>query len=242
MLALPANVKAIEILIQVANFTYNIGGIGSAPLLHKTTLLYTYVNTSNGIENFFAGSLIAMFIYQLILYLLFHRGKPFLWLALICLGVAVRALIVHGGSFLLPNLFPTVDWTYWKKIEFGSVYAIVALFPLYVYHLFPEHAPKKPIAFFIGISSLLCLAVIITPNYIYGNLLDVCHAGLLLAFIYAVYSISRAWKSGNADAKIILFGVLAAFPFILAEILKNTLLYSINIQLLCSTHKCNSDE
>jgi len=71
---------------------------------------------------------------------------------LICLGVALRAMIVHGGSFLLPNLFPTVDWEFWKKVEFGSVYAIAALFPLYVYDLFPAQAPRKPIWFFVAIS------------------------------------------------------------------------------------------
>ena len=78
------------------------------------------MNRSNGIENFFAGSLIAMFVYQMILYFLYHRGKPYLWLALICLGVALRALIVHGGSFLLPNLFPFVSFEIWKKLEFGN--------------------------------------------------------------------------------------------------------------------------
>jgi len=60
-----------------------------------------------------------MFFYQVILYFLYQRGKPHLWLSLICLVVALRALIVHGGSFLLPNLFPTIEWEIWKKIEFG---------------------------------------------------------------------------------------------------------------------------
>ncbi|HEY3430245.1 MAG TPA: sensor histidine kinase, partial [Cyclobacteriaceae bacterium] len=174
----------------------------------------------------------AMFMYQMILYFLYHRGKPHLWLSLICLGVALRALIVHGGSFLLPNLFSDVSWEIWKKIEFGSVYAIVALFPLYVYQLFIEHAPKKPLYVLCGISAGLVLAVLVTPQYTYGPLLEIAHLGLLLGFIYAVYSIGRAWRKGNKDARVIFFGVIASFPFILAEILKNSQFLPFNIGFL----------
>jgi signal transduction histidine kinase len=229
---LPDNTDSVSIIIQVANFSYFSGGLNSMPRVDYSSKILARLNTVNGIENFFAGSLLALFIYQIILFLLFYRGKPYLWLSLICLGVALRAMIVHGGSFLLPNLLPFVDWEYWKKIEFGCVYAIVALFPLYVYHLFPAQASRKLALLFVIVSAFLLTAVIFTPQYVYGRLLDVCHAGLLLAFVYAFYSISRAWKAGNKDAKIILFGVLASFPFILAEILRNSLLHPLNINFM----------
>jgi signal transduction histidine kinase len=105
----------------------------------------------------------------------------------------------------------------------------VALFPLYVYHLFFEHAPKKPLYGLLGISAGIFLPVLFTPQYVYGQLLEVAHLGLLLSFIYAVYSITKAWRGGNKDARVILFGVLSSFPFILAEILKNSQLLPFNI-------------
>jgi signal transduction histidine kinase len=232
IVSIPEKIQEADILIQVANFTYFSGGIAGTPQVDRTANIFHRQNRENGIENFFAGSLIAMFIYQLILYFLYHQGKPYLWLALICLGVALRALIVHGGSFLLPSLYPTIDWEWWKKIEFGSVYAIVALFPLYVYHLFVGHAPRWPLYFFLALSGILCCAVLVTPQHVYGMLLEFCHLGLLLSFIYAIYSITKAWHAGNQDARIILLGVLAAFPFILAEIMKNSRLFPVNIQFM----------
>lgn len=231
-LIIPDHINTVELIVQVANYTYFSSGISNTPQLQRADSLFLDLNRANGVENFFAGSLIAMFFYQVVLYFLYHRGKPYLWLSLICLGVALRALIVHGGSFLLPNLFPSVSWEIWKKIEFGSVYAIISLFPLYVYHLFADHAPKKPILFFVGVSSVLVSVVLFTPQYFYGRLLDVAHLGLLLGFIYAVYSISKAWRSGNEDAKVILLGVLASFPFILTEILKNSILFSLNLNFM----------
>ena len=232
VITIPEDVNEIELVIQAANWTYFSGGIGGVPELNTSDEIFAERSRANGVENFFAGSLVAMFLYQVILYFLYYRGKPHLWLSLICLAVALRSLIVHGGSFLLPNLFPDIPWEIWKKIEFGGVYAIVALFPLYVYHLFVEYAPKKPLILFIGISAGLVVTVLVTPQYVYGTILDVAHIGLLLAFIYAVYSIVKAWRAGNYDARVILFGVLASFPFMLLEILKNSQFSPINISFM----------
>lgn len=228
----PAHQSEFELVVQCANYTYFSGGISGTPEIGKVTHLLSQLNQSQGIENFFAGSLIAMWIYQLILFFLFHRGKPYLWLSMICLGVALRALIVHGGSFLLPNLYPSVSWETWKKIEFESVYSMASFFPLYVFHLFREDAPRWPIKFFIATSTLLCVTVLLTPQYIYGRLLEVSHIALLLSFIYAIYSVGKAWKNGNKDARTIFFGVLASFPFILAEILKNSAYSPFNVQFM----------
>jgi two-component system sensor histidine kinase ChiS len=229
IVSLPEKAADIDLIVQVANFSYYSAGLAGTPEIDKSSATFIRINRTNGIENFFAGSLIAMFIYQLILYFLFDRGKPYLWLALICLGVALRAMIVHGGSFLLPMVFPEIGWELWKKVEFGSVYAIIALFPLYVRHLFPDNAPKKPIYGFLAMSGIMCFTVLVTPQYFYGSLLEFAHLGLLLAFIYAFYSITRAWKAGSRDARIILIGVLASFPFIMTEILKNSVFFPIPI-------------
>ena len=228
----PEKIKTLEIVVQASNFIYYNSGIGNAPLLGEGSSIFWHINKINGVENFFAGSLIAMCVYQLILYFLYHRGKPHLWLALICLGVALRSLIVHGGSFLMPNLFPSVPFEVWKKIEFGSVYAIAALFPLYIFHLFRESAPKWPIFIFVGLSTILVTTVLFTAQYQYGSLLEIIHIALLLGFVYAFYSIIKAWKAGSRDAKVILLGVLASFPFILMEIMKNTELVSVRIEFM----------
>lgn len=230
LVEIPSNSTELEIIVEVSNFTHFNGGIASEPQLGKISALLSGIEKTQSIENFFAGSLVAMFIYQFVLYFLFPRGKPYLWLSLICLGVALRAMIAHGGSFMLPNLFPFVSWEAWKKVEFLSVYAIAAIFPLYIFHLFRDHAPSWPVKYFVGVSGALCLTVVMTPQYLYGQLLDISHLALLAAFIYAIYSVGRAWKAGSYDAKIIFFGVLASFPFILVEMLKNSLLFPLGVQ------------
>ncbi len=232
MIEVPPGYTEYELIVQVANFTHFMGGFSDAPQVGRISHVMLKLSQTQGVENFLAGSLIAMFIYQLVLYALFQRGRPYLWLSLICLGVALRALIVHGGSFLLPNLFPSMPWEIWKKIEFESVYSIIAFFPLYISTLFEKEAPRWPVLFFIAVASLFCFTVLVTPQYVYGQLLEVSHLMFILTFLFAIYSVGMAWRNGNSDARIIFFGVLVAFPFILTEILKNSLLFSLAIQFL----------
>lgn len=226
---LPEYIDTLEIVIQVANFSYFGSGISTTPTIGSVANLIQKKNENNGVENFFAGGLIAMFIYQIILFFLYNRGKPNLWLAIICIVVAVRSMILNGGSFLLPNLFPSIPFEVWKKMEFGGVYLITAVFPLYIHHLFESSSSKKVVNVFVIITALLIIPVIFTSQPTYGQLLDVCHITLVFTFIYALYTVIKAWKAKNPDAHIIFFGVMASFPFILLEILKNTFLLNFNI-------------
>lgn len=229
LIPLPDKEENIELVIQVANFTHPNGGLSNFPRIDRTADLVDDLTRSNGIQNFFAGSLIAMAFYQLILFFLYRKGKAFLWLALICLGVAIRSLVIHGGSLLLPHLLPDISWTFWKRFEFGAVYAIVAFFPLYVFELFPRFAPKKPLAAFILIGSLSTLLVVFTKQATFGFVLEMIHLCYVLTFIYAFYTIGKAWRAGDSDARIILLGIFASFPFILLEIMKNSAFINLNI-------------
>ncbi len=229
LIPLPDKEETVELLIQVANFTHPNGGLSGYPRVDRTADLVEDLTRSNGIQNFFAGCLVALCLYQLILFFLYNKGRPFLWMSLICFGVAARSMVIHGGSLLLPNLFPAVPWEAWKKLEFGSVYAIVAFFPLYVYDLFPPFAPVKPLRVFVVIGILTTGLVLITTQVTFGLVLEIVHLCYLLTFIYAFYTIGKAWKTGERDARIILFGILASFPLILLEIMKNSALIALNI-------------
>ncbi len=229
LIAVPSDTTTLELVVQVANFSYTYGGLVRTPQFGPTSVLIHEVNKRKGIENFFVGSLIAMFIYQIILFFLYKHGKPYLYLGLICLIVALRAMVTHGGSFLLLDLFPGVSMEFWKGLEFFLVYAVGAIFPLYTYHLFPAQAYKKPIPVFISVSVVLCLIVVFTPQPTYYQLLDVSHAMLIGGFVYSIVVIVRAWRAGNNDATIILVGVLASFPFIFLEIAQNSQIISFSV-------------
>ncbi len=211
--------RYLDIIIQVANFSNDSGGIISIPKFGEIASIIREINRANGVDNFFVGGLITMFIFQLLLAFVYRTRMQHLWLALICLTVALRAMTTHGSFFLPSDLFQQIDWKVWQKLNFLCAYAVVALFPLYVRHLFPDDAPKKPILWFCLVSFLLCVAEIVIPQYIAREIVNV---SLLCSFIYAVYSIFGACASDRKDAKGILVGVLVVFLFVLVETLRNS--------------------
>jgi signal transduction histidine kinase len=219
----------VELVVQVANYDYMSGGLVSGVWLGRTSEIQSDINIKSGLDTIFAGSLLAMFVYLTMMFLLYRRGASFLFLALICLAVALRTVVIESGSVLLPQMFPTTGWAIWKKIEFFSVYGVVALFPLYVSSVFPTVSNKKIDWIFIVVAAFLCTAVLVTPQHVYGQLLDVAHIGLLGGFVYAVVVISKGLINRIQDARILLTGVVAAFPFILLEILKNTAILNVYI-------------
>ncbi len=224
VLSVPAKEKEIELVIQVANFTAHKGGLIERVVIGDASALSRSQNINRGIGSFFAGSLVAMFIQQFILFLMYRRGKSYLYLSLICLAVAIRAVITNSVSFLVPDLFSVVPFEIWKKAEYFSVYAIVAFFPLYISSLFPEEIKKIFLRLMVVLAVVLCLSVLITPLHFYGQILDLAHIGLLSGFAFSFWAIFQAWKKGNPDARIIFFGVAVSFPFTLIEILKNSML------------------
>ncbi|HEY3429817.1 MAG TPA: hypothetical protein VGK39_04005, partial [Cyclobacteriaceae bacterium] len=55
VITLPENVKEVELVIQVANWTYFSGGLAGYPKLDSSDTLFADMNARNGVENFFAG-------------------------------------------------------------------------------------------------------------------------------------------------------------------------------------------
>jgi signal transduction histidine kinase len=214
----------IDLIVQVANYEFRWGGLGSNILIGKASTIMSNLQIKNGFDIFFAGSLLAMALYLVTMYFLYREGYSFLFLALICVAVVLRSLTTESSSLFLPSLFPDVGWTPWKRVEFFSVYSVVALFPLYVSHVFPNESKRKVDLVFVAVAAMLCGITLFTPHYVYVLLLDVCHVGLLAGFVYACMLAIKALRNRNQDAKTLFFGILVAFPFIFMEILKNSAL------------------
>ncbi len=212
----------IELIMQVSNFTYFFSGITGKILIGDPSVVLQRVNINRSMECLFAGSILAMFIYHIILFALYKKGRSYLYLALICLMIAIRGLTTNGGSHLFPDLFPSVEMEYWKKLEFFAVYSLLAFFPAFISSLFPDKFPKLFLRTVSFLSVLFCLLVLFSPQYIYGSVLDFYHVILLSEFLLCGKVIYSAYKNGNKEARIILWGVAGSFPFTLIEILNNS--------------------
>ncbi|HYC84015.1 MAG TPA: 7TM diverse intracellular signaling domain-containing protein, partial [Chryseosolibacter sp.] len=84
-----------------------------------------------GIAIFFAGSLMAMTVYHVILFLLYRRRQEYIYLALLCAGIMLRSLTLNSNGIPLQSVFPLLGFEAFKTIEYFCVYGLMAVFPLY---------------------------------------------------------------------------------------------------------------
>ncbi len=213
---------SVDIVIHVSNYSYFRAGIVRPPVLGNSDDIVSKLSRTKGFVNFFLGSLFAMFLYQFVLFLHYPKGRPYLWLAILCLIVSIRGMIEHGGSLLLADMFPAVPVDFWKRIEFSGVYAIPSVMALYCFDLFKETANRVATATIVCCSLLLSIGAIFASQHLYQETLDVAHLLIFLTVIMIVYTAYKAKQTGNEDASIILKGLLCSMPFVVLEILQNT--------------------
>lgn len=221
MLNLPP-IEVVDVVIQIANYDHIGGGLNSRIAIGTTAVAISKLKVKAGTEIFILGCIAAIIIYLVVMYTFYRRGFSFLMLAFICLAVGLRTLSTESGSLFITMLVSQPNWAIWKKVEFASVYSVIAFFPLYVSSVFSLEANRKFTWILVSISVLLCIITFSTDHFVFARLLDVGHVGLLAAFIYGAFVITKALKRKKNDAKVLLIGLVTAFPFIFLEILKNS--------------------
>lgn len=238
---IPAHTAVLDLQILVSNHSYFNSGIVRAPIIGRSEIVLDSVSNKTSLTGFLIGVLVAMFLFQLVLFIYAQLERAYLWLAFICLCVALRSALTSGGSFFLPELFPDLSSEWWRKLEFMSVYATSFLVPLYVVDVFPARAPRWPLYFFIPLGCLLCASVVVTDQLTYGQLLYIYHVSILAGFVYLFYVTFRALKDKRGEATLVLSGLLTAFPFVLIEVLYTSHLIQLpfSYSLLVETAVCS---
>jgi signal transduction histidine kinase len=217
---LPNGAETVTLTIQVSNYNHFVGGLVSMPEIGITNAIQRDQDLTKGWYNIFAGSLIAMAIIHLMLFGLYRRGQAYLFLALICTCVSLRTFILNRGSLFLPDVFPEFDLSYFKRLEYFVVFAMLILFPHYISTSFKGRCPQKPVMAFTIVGAILCMATLLLSPILYIQALDFAHTVFLIEFVFAAYVLFKNRK--ESETSIILIGIGASFPLILLEILANS--------------------
>jgi signal transduction histidine kinase len=218
-LPIPQGENKITITIQSSNYNYEYYG-PVIPIISESGYADNQVKMVKAWTNFFAGSLVALTIIHIFLFALYTKEKPYLLLALICLAVAMRALIYNKGSFFLPELLPNIEFIFWKKLEYIAVYSILIFFPLYIHFSFIKKTKTQLVYVLAGIGAVFSIIPLFTSFPFFSGILDYAHVLFVVEFIYAGVVLYN--NRGSAESQILLYGLLASTPIILLELLTNS--------------------
>ncbi len=213
--------EVLDIVIQVANFNYNNGGLWDFIKLGTPEQIHTYQVQNIARDFFIAGSFLLIGLFYAIIYF-FVRGRASpLYFALFCILIAIRPLVTgEMGITYITNW----NWQLIKHIEFLFLYLALPVLSLFSYDLFPKEFSKKALRNIIFISVPFVLAALIAPPYMFRYTLRPFQVFLLVSAFYGLYVYIRAVKKRRTGSIYFLAGFVILFITVINDILYTSLL------------------
>lgn len=188
----------VELVMQVANFHHNRGGITKDIELGGSDVLTVRTNLKVAAEMFVTASLLVIGIYNLTLFFLRRKDKAPLYFGLFTLMFGIRSLLV--GELLLTQLWPAIPWGLQFKIEYlilcSSGYIITkyfdCIFPNYVSRWF-HHGSRI-------VTGAFCIVIVATPAIIYTKMLLAIGVLVVMHMVYLMIGLVQAavWRMEGA--------------------------------------------
>jgi len=210
----------ISIIIQVSNFSYRQSGINLPVEIGGIQSIQNRDRIFENIEMMEIGLLIMMVFFNLILQIKVQRGYSSLFLGIICFSILFRASENYDSTLLLFRIFPSLDYTLARKLEFLLLFLDIVLLTLFMQDMFSNDTPKKGVLFFKVYGGLLILAGIFVPGPAMGLVMDLFYIGILGAFGFAAFIAFRAILRKRLGATFIFIGIVINLVFVLLEILR----------------------
>lgn len=175
-----------ELVVQVANFVHNHGGMWERLDL-GTAELVTYKRTMNVVlQSFVNGLFLMMAIYFIFIYLFRKRETASLIFGLMCLFISIRVMILGESTALY--VFQSLSWEWVAKTEYVSISLAAIMLLQFIKLEYPNEAIRQiPKAISISLA-LFITFVLCTPAIIFTKYIFIFTTFMLLpAILYTLY-------------------------------------------------------
>ena len=131
---LPNHNNQLEFILQVANHHHHRGGLITAPLIGSREAIQKHIDIDQSTLTFILGGLIVIAIYHLMIYFLRSQTTSTVYFGLVCLTLAMRALMVDDSFSYFDALKENFELSY--KLEYLGFSVSVALYALFCQEMF----------------------------------------------------------------------------------------------------------
>jgi len=211
-----------ELLIHVSNFSHYKGGMLESVKIGEWQSIRKEYLIGLASELFLSGAILIMGIYHLGLFLLRRKDKTPLYFSLFCLLITVRVQTV-GERFLL-IMIPDIPWEVGMNLEYNAYYFPPILFLMFIDSMYPGYLHKYLLRFFMIISIIFSIHILILPATIYPFTNMFFHFFIFMMIVSSITTLVRAMIDKREGSYLFLLGL---FPLIAATI--NDILFSMLI-------------
>lgn len=197
------------LMLWVSNHEHSKGGITNPITLGAEDLLNQQYQSRFSRDVFLTGALIMGGLFFFGLFLFGQHDRSALFFSLFCIVYSYRII---GFDFYSINLiFNDLPWLFTLKLEYLSLFIAVALFGLYVRHLYPKESSPTLIYLLTILSGFFAISVILFPPFWFTQLVNPYFIIILGYIIYAVVVYVKAVLKKETGARIALLSVVFIF-------------------------------
>lgn len=202
----------VEIIIQVASYSFINGGLVQAPEFGTNLVLAERRDQSRLTDMVLITTMFVFALYFAGMFKLWHKEPYLMFFSLYCLMTGLFFCI--DNEIVAATLLPSLSFVWLQKMIFWTVYLSFVFYALYIYRYLnePDHRIFRWLRWIIY---ALCLIVLVTPNGWLSHLLAVnliLQSGIFITIFYALF------RKRNKEVYRPLFIVLGVFFMIISWI------------------------
>ncbi len=195
-----------EIVIQVANFYHNKGGIDQPLLLAETNHLYSIKKRKTIADMIFIGCLGFIGTFFLLFFLFYwNKDKAILYFGIACVSLAYMALSDRYAPFT--EIFESISWIFLTKIEYISLFLAGTTASLFFYTIFSNFTHKTYSRILVFSFWTLSILVILLPAPYFTKLVFPFLILMIINLVYVTYIIIRAFIGKRHDSLLLLISM-----------------------------------
>ncbi|WP_066319999.1 sensor histidine kinase [Bacillus sp. FJAT-29814] len=228
-----ADSNPIEVIVQVSNFHQRRGGFDDQILIGELEPILEHREQKLIYRAIIVVSLFVMGLSHIVLFLFRKKELSFLYFAIVCIVVALRATLLEEelSSYWLAFL----DWELGTKLEYlGATFGVLFI-GLFTGTQFPEEMNSRVKNLMTIVFGCYSLFIIVTPAIIYTRTMVLLQVLLILAVIYNIYvylKAARRKREGallNTPAIFILFVTVVNDTLFFNKLIDTTELSSVGL-------------
>ncbi|WP_320174257.1 sensor histidine kinase [Maridesulfovibrio sp.] len=203
--------KPVELILQVSNYHFRTGGVPEPIMVaHPGTLEHKRARDW-GLALFFAGCMLIMAIYHLVLYLFRKRDPAPLYFSIYCLLVVGYSVTSNTSQWVASAILP---WWNPQVMEYFSL-ACFVIWPSLLFRfletLYPEEFHHKLLYFLDGRIGVFFLLLIFVPGLPLYWFIAICLLQIMIYSGYYLHRLALCIKRGRKGAQFLIAGLAAQF-------------------------------
>jgi len=203
-------VTSFDIIVQISNYDYRIGGLWRQIWFGDYETLYRWHWGAEVRTVILFSALFVMGLYHFAIFLLRSKDRQYFALSIFCLLLSLRALF--PTQYTIMHLFPHLPFHILVRLEYLTFYLALPTATLLFSIMYREEFHAVVVRIVVTISFLFAFSVLISPPLAFTRYVFLFYGFSALSILYIVFAILRAAIHRRSGAVFTLIGtvILAA--------------------------------